>query len=83
MGTRVLDREGSFTSSPIYFAYIILKLFKKNKKEEESIFKILNLIKKGHPEADIKQLFYGLIFLKMNGIIELNDGIVRVLHEEN
>ncbi len=81
MSVNVLDREGSFKTSPVYFAYIILKMFKKSKKNEESVFRIINLVKQGHPDADAKQLFYGLIFLNMNGIIELDNGIVRVVDE--
>lgn len=81
MSVSVLDREGSFRSSPVYFAYTILKMFRKNKKSEESVFRIINLVKQGHPDADVKQLFYGLIFLNMNGIIELDNGIVRVVNE--
>lgn len=81
MNVSVLDREGSFKSSPVYFAYIVLKMFKRNKKNEESVFKVINLVKQGHPDADVKQLFYGLIFLNMNGIIELENGIVRVVDE--
>ena len=83
MDVNVLDREGSFKSSPVYFAYIILKTFRKNKTKEESVFRIINLIKQGHPDSDVKQLFYGLIFLNMNGIIELDNGIVRVGENEN
>lgn len=82
MNNALLDREGSIKSSPIYFAYIILKLFKKRKNKEEFVFKILNLIKQGHPDADARQLFYGLIFLNMSGIIELDNGIVRVVNED-
>lgn len=81
MSRTLLDREGSVKSSPIYFAYVTLKLFKKNKKSEESVFKILNLLRQGHPNADTKQLFYGLIFLNMNGIIELENGLVKVINE--
>lgn len=81
MSSALLDREGSIKSSPVYFAYIILKLFKKSKSKEESVFKVLNLIKQGHPDADTKQLFYGLIFLSMSGIIVVEDGIVRVVNE--
>lgn len=81
MRNTLIDRESNFTTTPVYFAYVVLKYFKSNKKRSESIFKILSLIKKGHPDSDVNQLLYGLIFLNMSGIITLDDGMVRLIHE--
>lgn len=81
MNIRLLDREGTFTTSPLYYAYRTLKLFEKNKAKEASIFRVLTLLRNDSPEADAKQLFYGLIFLHMNGIMDFDNGIMKLKNE--
>lgn len=81
MSIKILDREGTFTSSPIYYAYKVVKLFEKDKRTEETIFRVLTLLKSEAPNVSSKQLFYGLIFLHMNGIIDMDSGVIRLRHE--
>lgn len=82
MSIKLLDRESTFTTTPLFYAYKTLKLFDRDKKTEESIFRVLRTLKEGSPEADAKQLFYGLIFLQMNGILELEGGMVKIKYED-
>jgi hypothetical protein len=38
MSIKILDREGTFASSPIYYAYKVVKLFEKDKKNQRKRF---------------------------------------------
>ena len=75
MKVQLFDKDGSITSSPIYFAYLILKIFKKRRVERLSIYSLGRAVKAHTTNVNLQQLLYGLIILRMMGIIYIEDEI--------
>lgn len=78
MQVQLFDKEGQVTSSSVYFAYKILKVFKSRRVERLSFFKLFKCFKDMNPNADPKQMFYALMFLKMAGVIRIDDIYVTI-----
>lgn len=72
---RLFDKNGSVTSSPMYFAYLILRVLKQRRSETISIFSLGKAIKAYTTNVNLQQLFYGLMILRMMGILEITDEI--------
>lgn len=75
MKVKLFDKDGSVTSSPVYFAYIILKVFKQRRVDTISIYSLGRAVKSHTTNVNLQQLFYGLMLLRMMGIIEIDDEI--------
>lgn len=81
MDIKLFDKEGSATTSPVYFAYLILKVFKRRRVDTLSIYSLGKALKEHTSDANLQQFFYGLIILKLLGIIEIDDGIYLRVNE--
>ncbi len=75
MKVQLFDKDGSIASSPVYFAYIILKVFKSRRVDTISIYSLGKAVKAHTTNVNLQQLFYGLMLLRMMGIIEIDDEI--------
>lgn len=75
MLVKLFDKDGSLTSSPVYFAYVILKVFKQRRVENISIYSLGKAVKTYTTNVNLQQLLYGLMILRMMGILEVTDGI--------
>ena len=75
MKVKLFDKDGSITSSPIYFAYLILKIFKQRRVDTISIYSLGKAVKAHTTNVNLQQLFYGLMILRMMGIIYIEDEI--------
>lgn len=75
MKVKVFDKDGSITSSPVYFAYVILRVFKKRRMNTISIYSLGKAVKEYTTNSNLQQLFYGLMLLNMMGIIEMDNEI--------
>ena len=75
MKVRLFDKDGSIKSSPIYFAYLILKIFKQRRVDTISIYSLGKAVKAHTTNVNLQQLFYGLMILRMMGIIYIEDEI--------
>lgn len=74
----LFNKESSVTTSSVYIAYQILKFFEKRKTDRLSMFKLVSLIKEVNLEANPKQLMFGLMFLNISGIIEIDGSFIVV-----
>lgn len=75
MKVKLFDKDGSIKSSPIYFAYLILKIFKQRRVDKISIYSLGKAVKAHTTNVNLQQLFYGLMILRMMGIIYIEDEI--------
>jgi len=75
MKVKLFDKDGSITSSPVYFAYVILKVFKQRRVDTISIYSLGKAVKAHTTNTNLQQLFYGLMLLRMMGIIEIDNEI--------
>lgn len=75
MKVKLFDKDGSITSSPIYFAYLILKIFKQRRVDSISIYSLGKAVKAHTTNVNLQQLFYALMILRMMGIIYIEDEI--------
>ena len=75
MKVQLFDKDGSIKSSPVYFAYIILKVFKNRREDSISIYSLGRAVKSHTTDVNLQQLFYGLMLLRMMGIIKIEDEI--------
>ena len=83
MQVKLFDKEGEISTSAVFFAYNILKIFEHRKKTRLTMFKLLKDFRQTNPNADSKQLFYGLIFLRMSGKIDIDDTYINLKGTSN
>lgn len=75
MKVKLFDKEGSISTSPVYFAYAILRVFKQRRVNVLSIYSLGKALKAYTTEANLQQFFYGLMILRMVGILEIKDEV--------
>jgi len=83
MNIQLFDKESSITTSAIYFAYQILKVFDKRKTKSLSFFQLAKSLKDTNPEANEKQFMYALIFLYTIGVVDADGIDVRIVGSAN
>jgi hypothetical protein len=81
MNIALFDKEGTISTSPVYFAYLVLRIMKKRRTDVISIFSLGRAIKQYSANTSLKQLFYGIMILKMAGIVEVDDIYLRVVKD--
>jgi hypothetical protein len=82
MKVQLFDKDGSIASSPVYFAYIILKVFKLRREESISIYSLGKAVKAHTTSVNLQQFFYGLMLLRMMGILEISDEIYLRINKD-
>jgi hypothetical protein len=78
----IFDKDGSITSSPIYFAYLILKIFKGRRSDKISIYSLGKAVKMHTTNVNLQQLLYGLMILRMMDIIYIEDEIYLRINKD-
>ena len=79
MNIALFDKEGAISTSPVYFAYLVLKIMKNRRADVVSIFSVGRAVKQYSANASLKQLLYGIMILKMAGIVEIDDIYLKVV----
>jgi len=79
MSVSMFDKESKITTSDVYFSYVVLSLLDKRKQKSISFFKLAKEIKNVDPEADEKQLFFGMMLLFSLGIIQMDEHELRII----
>lgn len=83
MQINLFDKEGSISTSPVYIAYTILRVFSSRRTKILSIFKLSKYVKDVNVVSDQNQISYALMFLYMLGIIVINETDVILVEAQN
>lgn len=71
MHIKIFDKTSNIKTSAIYLSYRILRYFSDNKKNQESIYKLIRNINTWE-NGSYKQLSYALIFLHSCDLVDFN-----------
>lgn len=78
MKIQIFDKAGSVKNDPIYLSYLVLKQFKKQRKDKISIFKLVSIIKHVESNCDAKQFVFSLMLLKSMNIIYFEEPYIGI-----
>ena len=73
----LLSKDENIKTSSVYVASLILKFFQKKKETKLSIFEVSKELKKYNIEH-YRQLFFGLAFLYVTGVIDFKEPYVII-----
>jgi len=79
MSIVLFDKEAKISTSVVYFAYTILKVFEERKVSQMSFFKLVKQLKNLDPTADERQLLFGLMFLHSVDLLNMNGHLIEVV----
>lgn len=78
MSVVLFDKDAKVSTSVVYFAYTILKVFEDKRVSRMSFFKLVKQLKNLEPSTDERQLMFGLLFLHSMGLLTMNGHEVEV-----
>ena len=74
----LITKDENIKTSSVYIASLILKLFRREKQDKLSIFKISKELKK-YNIYNYRQIVFGLSFLYATGIVDFNEPFVYII----